>query len=145
MSQARPGPRDGNLPLVGGIETGGTKIVCAIGTGPADLRAIVEFPTADPEPTLRRAIDFFLSHASRWPLAAVGIAAFGPIDLDRASPTYGAITTTPKPGWSGADLVGAFRQGLGVSVAIDTDVNASAAGEHRLGAARGLDALLERT
>ena len=70
MSQAPPGPRDGNLPLVGGIETGGTKIVCAIGTGPADLRAIVEFPTADPELTLRRAIDFFLSHASRSPSIA---------------------------------------------------------------------------
>src|SRR5262245_56134337 len=100
MPLAVPGPRDVNLPLVGGVETGGTKVVCAIGSSPADVRATVEFPTADPEATLRRAIDFFLAHAAGRALAAIGIAAFGPLDLDPASPTYGAITTTPKPGWS---------------------------------------------
>ena len=145
MPQARLGPRDGDLPLAGGVETGGTKVVCAIGTSPADVRAAVEFPTATPEATLSRAVDFFLAHASRWPLAAVGIAAFGPLDLDAASPTYGTITTTPKPGWAGADLVGTLGRGLGLPVAIDTDVNASAMSEYRWGAARGLDTFVYLT
>ena len=138
MSQAPPGRRMAGGPsLVGGVETGGTKVVCVIGTGPDDVRASAEFPTTTPEATLGRVVDFFRAHGSHPPLAAVGIAAFGPLDLDPASATYGSITTTPKPGWAGADLVGALRRGLGVPVAIDTDVNAAAVGEHRWGAAQG--------
>lgn len=132
-------PRDGGATLVGAVETGGTKVVCAIGTGPADVRAAVEFPTTTPAATLDCAIDFFRAHTPRGSLGAVGIAAFGPLDLDPTSATYGSITTTPKPGWAGADLVGTLRPALGTPVAIDTDVNAAAVGEHRWGAARGLD------
>jgi fructokinase len=65
--------------------------------------------------------------------------------LDPASPSYGTLTTTPKPGWTGADLVGALRRGLDVPVGIDTDVNAAAVGEHRWGAARGLDTFVYLT
>jgi fructokinase len=125
----------GDRPLVGGVETGGTKVVCAIGTGPDDVRATAEFATTTPEATLGRAIAFFREHAPR----AVGIAAFGPLDLDPASPAYGSITTTPKAGWSGTALLAALRRVLGVPVAIDTDVNAAALAECRWGAGQGFD------
>jgi len=71
-------------------------------------------------------------------VAAVGVASFGPLDLDPRSPRRGTIAATPKPGWSGADVAGAFRA-LGVPVAVDTDVNGAALAEHRWGAGRGLD------
>jgi fructokinase len=132
----------GAPPLVGALETGGTTIACAVGTGPADLRATATFPTTAPGETLGRALDFFRDQMRRAPLAAVGIAAFGPLDLDPASATHGSITTTPKPGWARTDLVGVVGNGLGLPVAIDTDVNAAAVGEHRWGAARGLDAVV---
>ena len=135
----------GEPPLVGGVETGGTKFVCAVGTGPADVRADGggSHHHARGDPARRRRL---LPRAGpRAPLAAIGIAAFGPLDLDPASPTYGSITTTPKPGWAGTDLVGTLRRGLGTPVAIDTDVNAAAVGEHRWGAARGLDTFVYLT
>jgi fructokinase len=120
----------------GGIEAGGTKWVCAIGTGPGDLRKVVTFPTTTPEETIKRAGDFFTSDGS---VAAVGIGSFGPIDLRPDSPTWGRITTTPKPGWASIDIASALREALQVPVAVDTDVNAAALGEHRWGAAVGLD------
>ncbi len=93
-------------------------------------------PTTTPAETLGRAADFFRTHAER--VAAIGIASFGPIDLDERSPTFGWVTTTPKPGWARANVVGAFRA-LSVPVAFDTDVNGAALGEHRWGAGHGVD------
>ena len=93
-------------------------------------------PTTTPAETLGRVADFFRTHAER--VAAVGIASFGPIDLDERSPTFGWVTTTPKPGWARANVVGAFRA-LSVPVAFDTDVNGAALGEHRWGAGHGVD------
>ncbi len=127
----------------GGIEAGGTKFVCAIGSGPDDLQAETQFPTTSPDETIGRAIEFFRAQPTE--LAAVGIAAFGPVDLNPASPTYGHITTTPKPGWANTDLAGAIGRALGVPVGLDTDVNGAALGEHRWGAARGLDTFLYLT
>ena len=123
----------------GGIEAGGTKFVCAIGSGPDDLRAEVRFPTTDPQETFDRAIRFFQEQQRALELTAVGVGSFGPLDPDPASPTFGTITTTPKLGWAHVDLVGPLRRALGVPVGFDTDVNAAALGEHRWGAARGLD------
>jgi fructokinase len=123
--------------LLGGLEAGGTKFVCAVGTGPDDVRAQTRFATTTPAATIRRAVEFFAEAATRRPLAGIGIASFGPLDLDRRSPTFGAITTTPKPGWQDVDLVTPLAA-LGVAVAIDTDVNAAALAEHRWGAARGV-------
>lgn len=120
----------------GGIEAGGTKWVCAIGTGPEDLREVVTFPTTTPEQTIERATQFFANDGS---IAAVGIGSFGPIDLQRGSPTWGRITTTPKRGWASTDIGSALGEALGVPVVVDTDVNAAALGEHRWGAAAGLD------
>ncbi|HEY8645080.1 MAG TPA: ROK family protein [Gaiellaceae bacterium] len=115
----------------GGIEAGGTKWVCAVGTGPDDLREHITFPTTTPAETLGRAVEFFAENAG---VSAVGVGSFGPIDL-RA----GRITTTPKPGWANTEIVSALQDALGVPVAFDTDVNAAALGEQRWGAAVGLD------
>jgi len=129
----------------GGIEAGGTKFVCAVGTGPDDLRAEAVLPTTAPRETIGRAITFFEEQAGIWPLAAVGVASFGPLDPDPTSSTFGAITTTPKPGWANVDFAGAVGRALGVPVGFDTDVNAAALGEHRWGAAQGLDTFIYLT
>lgn len=123
-------------PLLGGVEAGGTKIVCLIGTGPDDIRAETRFPTGTPETAAARIVDFFRSaeHA----VSALGIASFGPVAVDRRSPDWGHILKTPKPGWSGADLAGPLHDALGVPIALDTDVNGAALAEGRWGAARGL-------
>lgn len=124
--------------LFGGIEAGGTKFVCAIGTAPDDVRAETRFPTTTPSETLQRAIDFFRDQTHREKIAALGIASFGPIDLHTNSPTFGAITTTPKPGWANTNIVGALRAALNVPIAFDTDVNGAALAEQSWGAAQGL-------
>ena len=120
--------------LIGGVEAGGTKFVCAIGTGPKDLER-VSFPTTTPEETIGRAIDFF---RERPPIHALGIASFGPVDLHPESATYGYITSTPKEGWSNTDIAGSLGRALNVPVTIDTDVNAAALAEARWGAAQGV-------
>jgi fructokinase len=122
--------------VVGGIEAGGTKWLCAVGTGPGELAATETIPTTTPVETIGRAIAFFEREG---PVRAVGIGSFGPVDLRPGSPTWGSITTTPKPGWADTDVAGAVGDKLGVPVAFDTDVNAAALGEHRWGAAVGLD------
>ena len=120
----------------GGIEAGGTKWVCAVADHPAEPLKTETFPTTTPEETVRRAVRFF---AENGPVGAIGVGAFGPVDIRRSSPTWGTITTTPKPGWADTDLAGLLRSGLGVPIALDTDVNAAALGEWRWGAATGLD------
>jgi fructokinase len=120
----------------GGIEAGGTKWVCATGSGPDDIHELITFPTTHPEETIARAAAFFAKDGT---LEAIGVGSFGPIDVEPSSPTWGWITTTPKPGWAGTDLVTALRDKLDVPFAFDTDVNAAALGEHRWGAAVGLE------
>jgi len=120
----------------GGIEAGGTKWVCAVADLPGELLTTETFPTTAPEETVRRAIRFFTENG---PVGALGVGAFGPVDIRPASPTWGTITTTPKPGWADTDLVAALHSGLEVPIALDTDVNAAALGEWRCGAAAGLD------
>jgi len=125
----------------GGIEAGGSKFVCAIGSGPDGLDS-VEIPTTTPEETLGRVIEFF---GQRGPVEAVGIGSFGPIDPDPQSATFGYIMSTPKLAWRNFDLAGAIRERLHVKVAFDTDVNAAALGEFRWGAAQGLQTFLYLT
>jgi fructokinase len=125
--------------LYGGIEAGGTKFICAVGTGPEDLSAVTSFPTTAPSETLARAIAFFREQAQTCSLAAIGIGAFGPVDPNPCSPTFGYITTTPKPGWGHTDFAGTIQRALGVPVGFDTDVNVAALGELQWGIAQGLD------
>lgn len=128
--------------MFGGIEAGGTKFVCGIGTGPGDIR-IAQFPTSSPELTIKSAVGFFEDAAVS--LRAVGIGSFGPVDLHPGSITYGYVTSTPKPGWANFDLAGAIAKALNVPVAFDTDVNAALLGEVRWGAARGLSSAIYMT
>lgn len=127
------------MALYGGIEAGGTKFVCAVGTGPDDIRAEIRFPTATPEESIGKAIAFFREYQQKEPLDAIGVACFGPLDPDRRSSKFGYVTTTPKPHWAQTDFVGPLRQALGLPVGFDTDVNGAALGEHRWGAAQGID------
>jgi fructokinase len=122
--------------VYGGIETGGTKWECAIGTGPDDLRATATIPTTTPEETIGRVVAFFEREG---PVAVIGIGSFGPIDQKPGSATWGHIMSTPKPGWANTDVGGEIGRRLSVPVAFETDVNAAALGEHRWGAAQGLD------
>ena len=133
------------MKLFGGIEAGGTKFVCAVGTGPCDVRAEIRFPTTNPDETIGKAIEFFTRQADAEPLTALGIASFGPVDPDPASPTFGYITSTPKPGWAHTEFAGAVARALGIPVGFDTDVNGAALAEYRWGAARDLHTFLYLT
>ena len=128
----------------GGIEAGGTKFVCAVGSNPDDLykKNIV---TTTPEETLTRAAEFFKEQNSKRPISAIGIGSFGPIDLHKGSSTYGFITSTPKAGWANTDIVGRIKTLLDVPVGFDTDVNAAALGEHNWGAGRELTSFIYLT
>ncbi|MCP5396009.1 MAG: ROK family protein [Sphingomonadaceae bacterium] len=121
-------------PIYGLVEAGGTKFVLGIASGKDDVRETVRIPTTTPDETIRAMVDWFLA---RGPVAAVGVASFGPIDLDPASTRYGHITETPKPHWSGTDLVGPLKARLKCQVGLDTDVNAAALAEYLWGAAQG--------
>jgi fructokinase len=132
--------------LIGAIEAGGTKFVCSVGTGPADLRPEIRFPTTTPAETLGKAIAYFhKQQAAEGPLAAIGVASFGPIDPRPGSPSYGFITTTPKPGWANTDVVGALQAEFDVPIGFDTDVNGAALSEGKWGAAQGLDTFIYLT
>jgi len=134
------------MDLFGGIEAGGTKFVCAVGSGPDDVRQEIRYSTTTPAESIGRAIAFFRDvRAQGATLRAVGIAAFGPLDPNPTSPTFGYITTTPKPGWAHADFVGPLRAALGLPVGFDTDVNGAALGEGKWGAAQGLDTFVYLT
>jgi fructokinase len=131
--------------VFGGIEAGGTKFVCALGSGPDNLIAETQFATTTPQETLGKCIDFFLKNGKKNPLQAIGIASFGPLDLDKQSPAFGSISATPKPGWGGTNLVKTIRGGTNIPVILDTDVNGAALGEWRWGAAQGLDTFIYLT
>jgi len=118
---------------LGAIEAGGTKFVCAVGDGDGNVYERVTFPTTTPEETFGQVIDFF----KQYDVEAIGIGTFGPVDLHRDSPTYGYITSTPKPHWSNVDFVGAIKKHFPVPIGFDTDVNAAALGEQLWGAAKG--------
>ncbi|WP_188055993.1 ROK family protein [Sphingosinithalassobacter sp. CS137] len=121
-------------PLIAGLELGGTKCVALLARGPEDVRAQQRIATRDPEATLG-AIEALLDG---WQFDAIGVAAFGPIELDPARPDFGSVTATTKPGWTGTDLVRRLERRYGKPVAIQTDVNGAALAEGRWGAARGM-------
>jgi fructokinase len=129
-------PAASDPPAFGGVEAGGTKWVCAKGTGPGDLTEVEVIPTTTPPETLGPVVEFFKREGVR--VAALGVGSFGPVDVRVGSETFGWVTKTAKPGWSNTNVVGALSEELDVPVAFDTDVNAAALAEQRWGAARGL-------
>ena len=120
--------------LYGALEAGGTKMVCALGREDGSITERVSIPTELPYDTMPKIIDFFMDKN----IAALGVASFGPVDLDTSSGTYGYITTTPKPGWENFDLVGTLKRALNVPIGFDTDVNGSLLGEVTYGDSKGL-------
>ncbi len=125
--------------LLGGIEGGGTKFVCAVGTGPHSIRAEARFQTTSPEETMALVVDFFKQQEKNFgKLSSIGFACFGPLDPNPGSPTFGHILPTPKPGWTNANVVGILRNSFDVPIAFDTDVNGAALGEWRWGKGQGL-------
>ncbi|WP_301750263.1 ROK family protein [uncultured Erythrobacter sp.] len=120
--------------MLGAIEAGGTKFVLAVGPSPDRITARHTIPTRDPETTLAEAAEWL---AGQGGITALGIGSFGPVELDRTSPRWGFITTTPKPGWADCDIAGYFAGALGVPVGFDTDVNAAALAEHAASGSAG--------
>lgn len=125
-------------PLLAGIEAGGTKFVLAVGYSPTVIIARHTIPTRSPETTLVEAGDWF---AQQGKLGALGIASFGPIELDKSNPRWGCITDTPKASWEGCDIAGYFADRLDVPVGFDTDVNGAAMAEYYFGAGKGASSL----
>jgi fructokinase len=117
------------MKLFGGIETGGTKTVCMVASDPDHIFAEERIPTTSPEETIGKVVNFFKPFTDQKRILAIGIASFGPVDLDNSSPTYGFVTTTPKPGWKNVNLLGQIKQAFELPIAFDTDVNAAATGE----------------
>lgn len=113
--------------LYGSLEAGGTKFVCAVGDEDFQVVEKTQFPTTTPYETIERTVEFFKRYEDR--LAGIAIGSFGPIDVDKNSPTYGYITTTPKPNWSNVDLLGLIAKEFNIPFYFTTDVNSSAYGE----------------
>ena len=122
-----------------GVELGGTKCVVILARGPDDVLARETLPTTSPDETLGAIAASLTKWQSEEGFEALGVASFGPIDLDPKSPTYGHITSTPKPGWAGADVLGELKRAAQAPAAFDTDVNGAALAEMRWGAGRGFE------
>ena len=132
-----------NENLIGSIEGGGTKFVCAVIDEENQILAETRVPTTDPATTLGACLEFFKQKELQLgKLAALGIACFGPLDARPGSPTFGHILATPKAGWAYADVVSVFKQGLGIPVGFDTDVNGAVLAESIWGAGKGLSDLV---
>lgn len=124
--------------VLGALEAGGTKMVCAVGNEQGQVLERISIPTVSPEETMPRMIEFF----RKYEIEALGIGCFGPINPVKGTALYGYITSTPKLAWQNYNIVGAFEETLGCPVGFDTDVNASMLGEVTFGAARGLDSCI---
>lgn len=124
--------------MLGAIEAGGTKFVCAVGGEKGNIMDRIQIPTTVPEETMTEVISFF----NKFNLDAIGVGSFGPIDVNPESQTYGYITSTPKMEWKNYPLVQVMKDSFSVPVGFNTDVNAAALGEAFYGAAKGLDSCL---
>ena len=134
------------LPVYGGIEAGGTKFLCAVGTAGGRVLDEVRIPTTSPAETLERVMEYFHRQMEKvGRLASIGIASFGPLDPRRDSPSFGHILATPKPGWAQTDMVGPFQKEFQVPIGFDTDVNGAALGEWTWGAGQGLETFIYLT
>lgn len=124
--------------LIGGIEAGGTKFVCAVGNEFGEIIDKTSFPTGSPEETFSEVKKFYHNHA----IEAIGVGSFGPIDLNSESASYGTILNTPKTSWKNFDLLGKLKSDYHVPIFLDTDVNAAALSEFKYGAGKGADSCM---
>ncbi len=132
--------------LYGAIEAGGTKFICAVGTGPNALNAHIQIPTTTPTATIAQTVAFFDECQKQFgPLAAIGIGSFGPIDRRPDSSKYGFITSTPKPTWRDTNFVGKLKAAFPIPIGFDTDVNGAALAESKWGAGQGKESVLYLT
>ncbi|MGT2753641.1 fructokinase ScrK [Streptococcus ovis] len=127
--------------LYGSLEAGGTKFVCAVGDETFQVVEKTQFPTTTPYETIEKTVAFFKKYEKD--LAGIAIGSFGPIDIDKNSPTYGFITTTPKPHWANVDLLGLIEKEFSIPFYFTTDVNSSAFGEMMV--RKGVDSLVYYT
>ena len=135
-------PMNSATRLYGAIEAGGTKFICAVGDQEGQILDEIRIETRDPATTLTDVCRYFGAAGHRFgALTALGVGAFGPLDLNPASPTFGFITSTPKPGWMNIDLIGPLKHSINRPVYLDTDVNGAALGELRWGAGQHLDSV----
>ncbi|GGE84865.1 ROK family protein [Sphingomonas prati] len=125
-------------PLYAGVELGGTKCVCILAAGPDRVVATERIATGAPGATLGRIVEVLREWDVATRARALGVGSFGPLELDPDAPDYGHVVRTPKPGWSGVDIVGPLVAATGLPVMLDTDVAGAALAEGRWGAARGL-------
>ena len=123
---------------LGTLEAGGTKMVLSVGNENNELLEQTSIPTETPAKTIPAMVEWFKSKD----IIALGIGSFGPVDLNPKSQTYGYITSTPKQGWTNQPLLPTLQESLHVPAMIDTDVNAAALAEWKLGAAKGLNSCL---
>lgn len=123
--------------MIAGIELGGTKTVVATGTGDGVVNEEWRFPTTTPEETFNRAIRWLRERGTP---SAIGVAAFGPLGVVPRHGNYGKLLATPKPGWADFSIIGALHECFpDAQLRIETDVNAAALAEARLGAASGME------
>lgn len=120
---------------LGALEAGGTKMVCAVGDETGTIYEQISIPTTTPEETMPRIIAYFQEKE----MEALGVAAFGPVDVNPASPTYGSILDTPKLAWRNYSILHALQAAFPIPIGLDTDVNGSCLGEMTYGSAKGLD------
>lgn len=131
-----------SAPLYGAIEGGGTKFRCAVATEPVRILESVNVPTTDARTTLAECMRFFVSAEKKHgQIAAFGFGCFGPLQLRRDTADFGRLMPTPKPGWSGENVLEPLRSVFNVPIELDTDVGAAALAEWRLGAGRGIGSL----
>ena len=119
----------------GGIEAGGTKIICCVGDEDGNIVDHHRIATVSPKETIPEIIKFFKRFSN---IDAIGVGAFGPIDLDKSSNTYGYITHTPKTKWQNYNFLGELKINFNIPIGFDTDVNVAALGEYTWGAAKGI-------
>ncbi len=133
------------MSILAGIEAGGTKFVCGVGTDKGEIIEKVRIETHTAAETMPMVCQFLIEMDAKYGLDAIGIGCFGPIEPDPLSDQYGHITTTTKPGWQNFDMVSCVRQAVDVPIGFDTDVNAAALGEYYWGNACNLTDFLYLT
>lgn len=132
--------------LYGLVEAGGTKFVLGVARAKDDMLATTRIATTTPRQTIAAMLDWFTAQSALvGQFTGIGIASFGPLQLDRSASDWGHIAQTPKPHWSGTDLVGPLALHFGCPVAIDTDVNGAALAEYVWGAGQGCKGVIYLT